>query len=218
MGWVLLAHVLGLLHCLSKRCALKQHLVLRARQKIVMQTIREETARHPSPPLSTPPLPLVASRPHPHLSPPRIHPQPQPQPQPHPHPHPEQESCETLLKSILPAHLLESLGGVLPQLNAISSGGGGNLGDNLLTNSEVIAEKFHGCSFLFAKVVALLPCSRRLPSSPSSLSLRPQPPPFVLHPHPHLHAYPPPSPQPSPSPSPSPSPLPSPSPSPRPSS
>ena len=47
MGWVLLAHVLGLLHYLSKRCALRQHLVLRARQKIVMQTIREETARHP---------------------------------------------------------------------------------------------------------------------------------------------------------------------------
>ena len=35
MGWVLLAHVLGLLHYLSKRSALRQHLVLRARQKIV---------------------------------------------------------------------------------------------------------------------------------------------------------------------------------------
>ena len=47
MGWVLLAHVLGSLHYLSKRSALRQHLVLRARQKIVMQTIREETARRP---------------------------------------------------------------------------------------------------------------------------------------------------------------------------
>ena len=66
MVWVLLAHVLGLLHYLSKRSALKQHLVLRARQKIVMQTIREETARrfspplHPSPPLSTPLHPSTA--------------------------------------------------------------------------------------------------------------------------------------------------------------
>ena len=62
MGWVLLAHVLGLLHYLSKRSALRQHLVLRARQKIVMQTIREETARrafasylHPFPFTSHPP-------------------------------------------------------------------------------------------------------------------------------------------------------------------
>ena len=47
MGWVLLSHVLGSLHYLSKRSALRQHLVLRARQKIVMQTIREETARRP---------------------------------------------------------------------------------------------------------------------------------------------------------------------------
>ena len=77
MGWVLLAHVLGLLHYLSKRSALRQHLVLRARQKIVMQTIREETARrafasylhpfpftsHPPPftSLPAPPLPLTYS-------------------------------------------------------------------------------------------------------------------------------------------------------------
>ena len=51
-----------------------------------------------------------------------------------------------MLKSILPAHLLKSLGGVIPQLDALSGG------QALLMNSEVIAEKFHGCSFLFAKV------------------------------------------------------------------
>ena len=56
----------------------------------------------------------------------------------------------------MPAHLLKSLGGVIPQLDAISGGGGGNACQELLTNSEVIAEKFHGCSFLFAKVAAAL--------------------------------------------------------------
>ena len=73
MGWVLLAHVLGLLHYLSKRSALRQHLVLRARQKIVMQTIREETARrafasylHPFPFTSHPP-PFITSLPAPPL-------------------------------------------------------------------------------------------------------------------------------------------------------
>ena len=73
MGWVLLAHVLGLLHYLSKRSALRQHLVLRARQKIVMQTIREETARrafasylHPFP-FTSHPHPFITSLPAPPL-------------------------------------------------------------------------------------------------------------------------------------------------------
>ena len=96
-GWLLLAHALGILHFLSRRGALWQHLVLRARQKLVLQAIREET-----------------------------------------------QSCETLLKSILPAHLLQKLPrGVMP----------GQLGKG--DETGVVAEKFHGCSFLFAKICGL---------------------------------------------------------------
>ena len=70
-----------------------------------MQTIREETAS------LIPPLPSTLT----------LHATPPPSPSP-PTLHPHQASCETLLKSILPAHLLKSLGGVIPQLDALSGG------------------------------------------------------------------------------------------------
>ena len=59
----------------------------------------------------------------------------------------ETEHCERLLKNILPPHVLVHLGGLLAHADHAAKG-------NML-QAKTIAERYHDCSFLFAKIGGL---------------------------------------------------------------